>query len=187
MRTKAILRSGLLLLLCVNLTLAAEALKSSPQVGEELQKTFEPVNLTGPDIGEKTCILCEYGANPVVMVFAREVNEPLTRLIKRLDAATAQHKERGVASCIILLSDDLEAANRLKQIAAQEKIQHTILRSYKGEGPKGYNVAKDAEITAILFLDRFVKANHVFKAGELQDKAIDAVVTDIAKILPVKK
>ena len=177
----------LLLVLCVNLTAAAEALKSGPQVGEELQKTFEPVNLTGPDVGEKTCVLCEYGASPVVMVFAREVNEPLTRLIKRLDAATAQHKDRGVASCVILLSGEPESAKRLKQIAAQEKIQHTILRTYQAAGPKSYNVAQDAEITAILFLDRIVKANHVYKTGELQDKAIDDVVADIAKILPAQK
>lgn len=187
MNISAALRACLLVVLCASLTAAAEALKSGPQVGDELQKTFEPVNLTGPDAGEKTCILCEYGESPVVMVFARAVNEPLTRLIKRLDAATAQHQERGVASCVILLSDDPESAKKLKQFAVQEKIQHTILRTYQAAGPKGYHVAQDAEITAILFLDRVVKANHVFKAGELQDQGIDAVVADIAKILPVKK
>jgi hypothetical protein len=187
MRIHAALHSCLLVVLLVNLTAAAEALKSGAQVGEELQKTFEPVNLTGPDVGEKTCVLCEYGANPVVMVFAREVNEPLIQLIKRLDAVTAQHQARGVASCVILLSDDPEPARKLKLFAAQEKIQHTILRTYKAAGPKGYHVAQEAEITAILFLDRIVKANHAFKAGEAQDKAIDAVVADIAKILPTKK
>lgn len=187
MKRNPALRSCLLAVLLVNLAAAAEALKSGPQVGAELQKTFEPVNLTGPDAGEKTCILCEYGESPVVMVFAREVNEPLTRLIKRLDAATAEHKARGVASCVILLSNEPGPAKLLKQFAAREKIQHTILRTYPAEGPKGYNVAKEADVTAILFLDRIVKANHGFKAGELQDKGIDAIVADIAKILPLKK
>src|ERR1700722_8689536 len=100
-----ILRSGLVVFLLAGMTAAADALKSGPPVGEELPGTFEPVNVTGPDAGQKTCIFCEYGEKPVAMVFAREVSAGLTRLTRRLDTATAQHKAAGLASTVILLSD----------------------------------------------------------------------------------
>src|SRR5262245_43382713 len=80
---------------------SGEPLKSGPRVGDELPGTFHPMNVTGPEAGKKTCIFCEYGADPVVMVFARETSAPLTRLVKRLDATTAQNKASNLASCVI--------------------------------------------------------------------------------------
>src|SRR5262245_38360572 len=82
------LRSCLLIALLVGIAGAADAPKSGPTVGQELPGTFEPVNVTGPDAGQKTCIFCEYEEKPVAMVFAREVSDPLIRLTRRLDAAT---------------------------------------------------------------------------------------------------
>jgi hypothetical protein len=127
------------------------------------------------------------GASPVVMIFARDLSEPLTRLIKRLDEATAREKERELASCAIFLSDDLRQVQKLKQLAVREKIEHTILRTYKAEEPKNYRLAKDADATIILFSDRVVKASRAFRKGELKEKDIDAVIADLAKILPPKK
>lgn len=166
---------------------AEEALKSGPQPGKELPETFEPKNITGPNAGETTCIFCEYGSDTVAMVFAREVSAPLTQLIKRLDAVTAQHRNAGVHSCAIFLSSDAKLQSQLKQLANQEKVQHTILRTYKPEGPKGYQVARDADITVLLYTDRIVKANHTFKKGALKEKDIDAIIADVGKIVPAKK
>jgi hypothetical protein len=181
------LKSCLAFVLLAGIAAAADAPRSGPPVGEELPGTFEPVYLTGPDAGRKTCVLCEYGESPVVMVFAREVSAPLTTLIKRLDAVTAQHKGSSLASTVIFLSNEEALAKQAKQVADKEKIEHTVLRTYKPEGPKGYGVAKDVDITVVLFIDRVVKANHSFKGGELKDKDIDSILGDIAKILPSKK
>jgi hypothetical protein len=166
---------------------AADAPRSGPPVGEELPGTFEPVYLTGPDAGRKTCVLCEYGESPVVMVFAREVSEPLTKLIKRLDAVTAQHKGSSLGSTVIFLSNDETLAKQARQFAEKEKIEHTVLRTYQPEGPKGYGLAKDVDLTVVLFTDRVVKANHSFKKGELKDKNMDTILADVAKIIPGKK
>jgi len=182
-----VLRSCLVILWLASLAAAADAIKSGPPVGEELPGTFEPVNITGPDAGQKTCIFCEYGEKPVAMVFAREVSAGLTRLTRRLDAATAQHKAAGLASCVILLSDEQGLAKQLKELAGKEKIEHTILRTYKPEGPKGYGLAREADIIVVLFTDRVVKATHAFQKGALQDKDIDAIVAELGRILPAKK
>jgi hypothetical protein len=180
------LHAGLLIAVLGNAGIAAEHLKSGPPIGEELPGTFEPVNITGPDAGDKSCIFCEYEARPVVLVFARDTSERLTILLRRLNAATDKHQAARLASSIIWLTTDADLPKRVRAIAEKERIQHTTLRTYKPEGPKGYSVAKEADITVILFTDRVVKARHAFRKGELSDKEIDAVLADIAKILPGK-
>lgn len=184
------LRTGIAVCLAFVLLIGAasgEPVKSGPQVGKELPGTFKPVNVTGPDAGKTTCIFCEYGEDPVVMVFARESSAPLTQLIKQLDATTAKNKASNLASCVIFLSSDQGLPKQLKELAGQEKIEKTILRTYSPDGPKSYNLAKDAEVTVLLYTDRVVKANHSFRKAELQEKGIDAIVADVAKILPEKK
>jgi hypothetical protein len=184
-------RMGIKVLVAVALlagvAMAADGLQSGPPVGEELPGTFQPVNITGPDAGSKTCIFCEYGESPVAMVFARTMSEPLTRLTKRLDAATAKEKENSLASCVIFLSSEEGLPKQIKQLAEREKIQHTILRTFKPEGPKDYNLAKNADVIVVLFTDRVVKARHGFARGDLKEKDIDAIVSDLARILPAKK
>jgi hypothetical protein len=179
--------SACLALALAGTVVAAEALKSGPQAGEDLPGTFKPLNITGPDAGMVTCIFCEYGESPVALVFARSLSEPLARLTKRLDAAAGRHKDASLFSSVVFLSRDESLPKEIKQLAEREKVQHTSLRTYKPEGPMDYNIAKDADVTVILFTDRAVKANHAFRKGELTDKDIEAIVAEIPKILPAKK
>ncbi len=180
-------RTVCLALALVGLIAAADVRQSGPKVGEELPGTFVPKNITGPEAGQTTCVFCEYGESPVVMVFAREISEPVTRLIKRLDSATGQHKAAGLASCVVFLSNEAGLPRQIKQVAEQEQVRHTILRTFKPEGPRGYNLAKDASVTVVLFTDRVVKAKHVFGKGECKDRDIDAILADLPRILPSKK
>ena len=54
-------------------------------------------------------------------------------------------------------------------------------------GPRGYKVAKDADVTVVLYQGRKVKANYAFKKGDLKDKDIDKILADVSKILPDEK
>ncbi len=47
--------------------------------------------------------------------------------------------------------------------------------------------APDADVTVILYVNHNVKANHPFKKGELDDKAIEKILADVKLILPEKK
>lgn len=176
-----------LVLVAASMPAGADDSKPGLRVGEELPGTFEPVNVNGPDAGRKTCIFCEYGESPVALVFARSVSTPLTQLTRRLDAASEQHKAKGLASSVVWLTDDPAALTKeLKQLADMERLQHTLLRTYKADGPKGYDLPKDADVIVVLFLDRVIKATHTFKKGALTDKNIDAVMADLVKVLPAK-
>ena len=156
---------------------------SGPQVGEKVVP-FHPLNCTGDHAGEKYCLICKNGPNPVAMIFARQVTPELTRLIKRIDEATEKNKERSMGSFVVLLSDSDNLEKDLKELAKKEKIQHCILTIDDPEGPKDYNIAHEAEVTVVLYSTLTVKANHTFKKGELNDKGIEAIVADLAKILP---
>lgn len=157
--------------------------KSGPQVGEKVGP-FHSLNCTGDHAGEKYCLICKNGDNPVAMVFARRVTPELTKLIKRIEQATDKNQKRSMGSFAVFLSDSDNLEKELKELAKKEKIQHCILTIDKPDGPEGYNIAPEAEVTVVLYTKLTVKANHTFKKGGLNDKAIEAVVADLSKILP---
>jgi hypothetical protein len=164
----------------------AAGLKSGPQVGAEVPGPFHPLNVTGPDAGEKVCLYCKNGPNPVAMIFAREVNEPVVNLIKKIDAATAEHKDAHMGSFVVFLSEDKGLEQKIKDVAGKESIKNTILALDGPEGPDRYDVSKDAAVTVVLYTDHMVKANYAFGKGELKDQDVDRVVGDVSKILPQK-
>jgi hypothetical protein len=115
------------------------------------------------------------------MIFARDVTGPLTSLVKKIDAANAEHKNMG--SFVVFLSDDEGLGDKIKDVAKKEGIKQTVLTIDNPAGPQGYNVAKDAEITVVLYSKRNVKANFAFKKGELNDAAVEKVVSSRSKIV----
>jgi hypothetical protein len=161
----------------------ADHVKSGPQAGEKVPGPFHPVNVTGEHKGEKFCLFCVNGENPVAMVFARESSPELTKLVKEIDAATAKNKSKSMGSFVVFLSDKDGLDKDLAKMAEKEKISTTVLSIDNPAGPKAYNVAKDADITVVLYVDRKVKANHSFKKGELKEGDIEKIMKDVPKIL----
>jgi len=109
------------------------------------------------------------------MVFARGTSDNLTSLVKKLDKTK-------VNSFVVFLNDEEGFDDKVKALAEKEGIKKTILAIDNVAGPKAYNVAKDAEVTVVLYNARKVEANHAFKKGELNAKGIEAVIADIPKI-----
>jgi hypothetical protein len=167
------------------LTLPAFAgdMKSGPQTGEKVPGPFHPVNVTGEHKGEKFCLFCVNGENPVAMVFARETSPELTKLVKKIDEATVKNKAKSMGSFVVFLSDKEGLDKDLATFAEKEKIEKTVLSIDNPAGPKAYEVAKEADVTVVLYVDRKVKANYAFKKGELKDGDIEKILKDVPKIL----
>jgi hypothetical protein len=130
------------------------------------------------------------------MIFAREVSDPLTSLVKKIDAATSKNSDCKMGSFVVFCNEDEGLAKQLKDLADKEKLEKIALTIGDKSGPEGYNIAKDADITVVLYhgdatmggyAKGAVKANYSFKKGEMKDKDIDKIVADLAKILPEKK
>lgn len=175
-----------LVLATASLLTAAEPVKSGLQSGEKITAIFEPLNVTGEFAGQPHCLVCENGTSPVAMVFAREVSEPLLKLAARLDAATVKYKDKSMGSFVVVLSEAEGLNQRLAGAAKKHQLKQIVLSTHAPTGPEGFNVAEEADVTVVLYRDFDVKANHAFRKGELNDKAIEKIVADVAKILPAK-
>lgn len=179
--------SSLFLVVCLSgLLWAEDKFKSGLQPGESIPNAFEPLNVTGDHAGEKYCLICENGLSPVVMIFAREVSDPLTRLITKTDAATAKHHASTMGSFVVFLSNQKDLDKQLREVGKKNALKHIVLSIDEPAGPEGYKVSKDADLTVVLYNQHVVKANHAFKKGELTDKAIDQIVADLPKIFAKK-
>jgi hypothetical protein len=165
-------------------TVVADSIKSGPPVGEDLAGPFHPLNINGAAAGKKHCLYCENGSNPVAMIFARETSPALTDLCKQLDSACAKNSGCKMGSFVVFLSDSEALPNQLKKMATDAGLRKVVLSIDNPAGPRGYNVARDADVTVVLYTDRQVKANHAFKKGELNSAAVGRIVGDLKKILP---
>jgi len=118
------------------------------------------------------------------MIFAREVSDPLTSLVKKIDAETVKHKSDRMGSFVVFLNDDEKLGDQLKTLAEKQGIKKCVLTIDNPAGPGAYKIAKDADVTVVLYENRSVKANYAFKKGELDAKAIERIVAEIPKIIP---
>jgi hypothetical protein len=167
---------------CLAIPAIAAELKSGPQVDEKLAGPFHPLNVTGSAAGEKQCLYCVNGNNPVAMIFARENSEGLAKLVKKVDEATAANKGKDMGSFVVFLNDKEGLDKELKTMAEKAAIKNVVLSIDNPAGPKGYNVAKDADVTVVLYVNRTVKANYAFKKDEIKDGDIEKIIGDVSKI-----
>jgi hypothetical protein len=163
---------------------AADPVKSGPQLGEKVPGPFRPLNVTGPNAGEKVCQYCNNGANPVVMVFVRETTPAVLGLVKKIDTATTAHGAAHMGSFVVFLSDAAEAPATIKAFADWESVRSTILCTHAPAGPPSYHIAADAAVTVVFYDHHTVRANRAFRPGELTPAAADAVLTSLSTILP---
>ncbi len=176
--------AALVILQTLTTAVRAEPVRSGPQVGQSLPGPFKPLNVNGPDAGQKACLYCRYGTRPVVMIFAREITPTVRTLIQRLEAATAANTDSSLGSCVIVCSDSESIAGQLAVLAQQDRLNQVILAVYKATGPTSYNIAPDADLTVLLYSHVEVKANHAFRKGEFTEQHIAAILADLSKILP---
>jgi L-lactate utilization protein LutC len=118
------------------------------------------------------------------MIFAREVSDPLTSLVKKIDEATAKTSDCRMGSFVVFCSDAEGLEKQLKELAEKQDLKKVVLSIDNPSGPPDYKVAKDADVTVVLYTKHSVKANHAFKKGELKVEHIEKVLKDVSKIVP---
>jgi hypothetical protein len=121
----------------------------------------------------------------VVNVFAREITDDLTSLVKQIDEKIGANTDKKMAGFVVLLTDDPDAAEpRLKELAEKQKIEKTPLTVYDGvAGPADYKIAEKADVTVLMWVGGKVKVNRVFEKGKLDKVAIGKIMKDTATIL----
>jgi hypothetical protein len=161
---------------------AGGKLKSGPQVGQDVPGPFQPLNVTGEKAGQKNCLYCSNGGNPVAVVFARKVTPAIAKLLKQLDETTLKNAKADMGSYAVFCSDKDGLDKQLTKLAAEQKLTKLVLSIDNPAGPEKYKISKDADVTVLLYTNFEVKANHTFGKGELSDAAIAKIVADVSKI-----
>ena len=118
----------------------------------------------------------------MVCVFARKTSEPLASLVKQIDRKIGENGE--LKSFVVIITDQKDATvSELRMLAKEAGIKHVPLTMY-GEpgGPPDYDLAKDADITVLMWKGHRVKVNHAYK-GELTENDVRTIVADTSKIL----
>jgi len=182
----------------------SEDFKSGPQKGETIAGSFAPFNVNGKRKDRFHCLVCDFGVEPVVLVFAREPaegkDEALTDLMKQLDDAVERHQDRFLHSFAVFLSPDApgtltadgndtaeklvkEATGRealtLRLQSRAEKLKNVVVSYFPAAGPKGYKISDKAEVTVLFYTGFKVDANFAFRAGEFQPENVKAIVKTI--------
>lgn len=118
-------------------------------------------------------------------IFARELTDNLASLVKQIDEQVAKHEDKKMAAFVVILAEDADTlAPKLEALAKKQGIKNVPLTIFDGEaGPGGYNIAKDADVTVLMWKGLEVKSNHAYKKGGLDAKAVSEIVADTPSIL----
>jgi hypothetical protein len=173
--------SAFVLFLALTLALPLASAADPPVSGTPVGKRPGPYSFlvaTGPQRGQQTCYVCEQheGNRPAAVVFARTTSDPLGKLLAKLDAEALANKDSGCKVWMTLLADraDLDALAKWSQ---KQGLKGAPVGAFEdADGPPSYKLHKDADVTVILFTKQKVVANFAFRAGELDDKAIESVL-----------
>jgi len=105
----------------------------------------------------------------------------LTSLVKSIDKATGT---KDLCSFVVFLSNDEAMPKKIGKLAKDHGIAKCVLTLDAVSGPPAYKIAKEADVTVILYNERKVAVNFAFRKGELTPKAVANVLSNLSKITP---
>jgi len=143
---------------------------------------------TGTNRGQAQCFICETGEKPAVVIFARTLNDQVGKLTAQLDKAVAANKAADVRGWITFLHAD-QAAFDKGLVEWTQKHGLKVLPAGVFEdltGPPSYKLAREADVTVLLFVKRKVVANFAYRASELTDEATAEVMKAFPRIVESK-
>ena len=187
MQRKLLSLWGLLCLLAAH-SPADDPCRSGPQPGQR-PGPYACVQSTGPQRGQSHCYICEAGDRPAVVVFARGLSEPLGKLVGQLDKSLIQHKAADLRGWVTILHPDQSALDpKVIDWGKKHAIRTMPLGVFEDAGgPPSYRIARDADVTVLLFVKQKVVANFAFRTGELNDERVKEVVAAVPRIIVEKK
>jgi hypothetical protein len=132
------------------------------------------------------------GHDLVALIFAREISDPLTSLVKTIDtqleASSARHKgPNRLGVHVIFCSDDPTLEQQLQKLIAREGLKHVVLSLSRdrSQGPQRYRVAREAELTVVVYRNHdHVAANYVLGSEDLSADRTNDIMKSLRQVLP---
>jgi hypothetical protein len=132
------------------------------------------------------------GYDLAALIFAREVSDPLTSLVKTIDKQLGESsaRRRGgnkLGVFVVFCSDDSGLKQQLQNLIAKEGLKHIVLSisRHKAQGPPRYRVAREADLTVVVYENRDrVAANFVLDSDDLTADRTKDILKSLRKVLP---
>jgi hypothetical protein len=124
------------------------------------------------------------------LIFVRETSDPLTGLVKKIEQrvdAAAGKSTRTLGAYVIFCDNADGLDKQLRGLAEKEALKRVCLGI--GAPPANYGVAKEAEVTVVIYSvgrrpEQKVTANFALRKGELDEAKADAIVKALSEALP---
>lgn len=141
-------------------------LVSGPQPG----KKFGPYTFliaTGPNRGTSHCYVCETGDEPAVIVLARNTSEPLNDFSRQLDKLLTRHQAQKLHGWVTFVGMNQPAKEpEITELSKKLGLRALPLGIYESaDGPPGYKLHADAQVTILLVKESKVVHNFAYAAS----------------------
>lgn len=142
----------------------------------------------GVQRGQSHCFICETADRPAVIVFARQLSDPLGKLARGLDKAMADHKDAELRAWVTILSDDQTALDpKVVDWSKKHSLRRVPLSVFEDVvGPPSYLLGRDTDVTVLLSVKQKIVRNFAFHAGELNDARIAEILKAVPSIAKKK-
>jgi hypothetical protein len=119
------------------------------------------------------------------VVFARTLESSLGKLCQQLDRAVVEHKNADLRAWVTFLNEDqLSFDPKVVEWSKKYALRNVPLGVFEDVGgPPSYRLARDAEVTVLVFVKQKVVANFAFRQGEPNDQHIAAIMKTLPKIV----
>ncbi len=177
---------GVTVMLSLVVSVARADIESGPNVGTAVT-TLKVFAATGDHAGKEIDFAMERGAKPTVYVFIPydRFDRPLARLLKTLEKSVIEAGHDATVVTVFLADDPAAAKDRLPRV--QMSLQFTsnplvIFPSMK-QGPEGWQVNTDAQVTALVVKDSKVAAKFGYRSANetVAPEIVDALKKVIGK------
>ena len=141
---------------------------------------------TGPDRGKQECYVCAQADKPTVVVFGRALSDSTGKLLAALDAEASSRKDSRLKCWFTQLTEtaDLNALAKWSQAHGLKSL--TLGASEDVDGPPGYKLSPEAEVTVLMFVNKKVVVNVALRAGELTPERVAEIRASLPRILDAK-
>ena len=164
-------------------TTSGRRLASGLKVGEKVP-TFYVRAVTGPLKSRSVCYVCRNGDRPVVMLFIRQITPDVRQLLKAIDGEVDQRRASGLRSFGVFLPEEgKELLPQVQTLAFDEKLGLPLtIAAAPSDGTAAGGIHRDAAVTVILYREVTVRANFAYRAGELNQPAIEEIIGSVRRL-----
>jgi hypothetical protein len=126
------------------------------------------------------------GPNPNVLIFARQMSEPLATLARKVDEI-ARDPDSKLDNFVVLVGKDDKLEAALKELAEKHKLKNTTLSVETSSRVRSFRVSKQNDITVLVCDNGASRGFYTFKMDEFTPQRCDKFLAELNRILQASK